>query len=182
MHGVAKRWWSLVKAVTKRDFRLVLSGGSSQNVQPLVPLVYVSLSRLWMVVATFTLTPLALVVQVVLVWRKLCLVGGSTWALACAAGQLVCLSTFSALWNVPSWTLGHRGKWETDTTGSRYIDHLFNLFSRQQPQCKYCTTGGETSEQSLVQWHCQWQPITWYQCMMINCNVYRISYLLSGVV
>ena len=67
MHGVAKRWWSLVKAVTKRDFRLVLSGGSSQNVQPLVPLVYVSLSRLWMVVATGSLTPLALVVQVVLV-------------------------------------------------------------------------------------------------------------------
>ena len=59
MHGVAKRWWSLVKAVTKRDFRLVLSGGSSQNVQPLVPLVYVSLSRLWMVVATCSLTPLA---------------------------------------------------------------------------------------------------------------------------
>ena len=77
MHGVAKRWWSLVKAVTKRDFRLVLSGGSSQNVQPLVPLVYVSLSRLWMVVATGSLTPLALV-QVVLVWGKLCLVGGST--------------------------------------------------------------------------------------------------------
>ena len=49
----------------------------------------------------------------------------------------------------PSWTLGHRGKWETDTTGSRYIDHLFNLFSRQQPQCKYCTTGGETSEQKV---------------------------------
>ena len=66
MHGVAKRWWSLVKAVTKRDFRLVLSGGSSQNVQPLVPLVYVSLSRLWMVVATGSLTPLALL-QVVLV-------------------------------------------------------------------------------------------------------------------
>ena len=66
MHGVAKRWWSLVKAVTKRDFRLVLSGGSSQNVQPLVPLVYVSLSRLWMVVATCSLTPLALL-QVVLV-------------------------------------------------------------------------------------------------------------------
>ena len=111
MHGVAKRWWSLVKAVTKRDFRLVLSGGSSQNVQPLVPLVYVSLSRLWMVVATGSLTPLALL-QVVLVWRKLCLVGGSTWALACAAGQLVCLSTFSALWNVPkldTWAPGQVG-------------------------------------------------------------------------
>ena len=37
MHGVAKRWWSLVKAVTKRDFRQVLSGGSSQNLQTLVP-------------------------------------------------------------------------------------------------------------------------------------------------
>ena len=37
MHGVAKRWWSLVKAVTKRDFRQVLSGSSSQNLQPLVP-------------------------------------------------------------------------------------------------------------------------------------------------
>ena len=49
----------------------------------------------------------------------------------------------------PGWTLGHRGKWETDTTGSRYIDHLFTLFSRQQPQCKYCTTDGETSEQKV---------------------------------
>ena len=79
MHGVAKRWWSLVKAVTKRDFRQVLSGGSSQNVQPLVPQPSgLSLvSRWWMVVVTGSLTPLALV-QVVLVWRKLCLVGGST--------------------------------------------------------------------------------------------------------
>ena len=152
MHGVAKRWWSLVKAVTKRDLRQVLSDGSSQNLQPLVP----QHSGLCLVVQMvdgccprFPLTPLALVVQVVLVWGKLCLVGGSTWALASAAGQLVCLSTFSALWNVPSWTLGHRGKWETDTTGSRYIDHLFNLFSRQQPQCKYCTTDCETSEKKV---------------------------------
>ena len=80
MHGVAKRWSSLVKAVTKRDLRQVLSDGSSQNLQPLVPrpLICVSLSRWWMVVATSSLPPLALVVQVVLVRGKLCLVGGST--------------------------------------------------------------------------------------------------------
>ena len=152
MHGVAKRWSSLVKAVTKRDLRQVLSDGSSQNDQPLVP-QHSGLCLLVQMVDgcchKFSLTSLALVVQVVLVWGKLCLVGGSTWALASAAGQLVCLSTFSALWNVPSWTLGHRGKWETDTTGSRYIDHLFNLFSRQQPQCKYCTTDCETSEKKV---------------------------------
>ena len=74
-------------------------------------LASVSLYRWWMVVATGSLTFLALV-QVVLVWEKLCLVGGSTWALACAAGQLVCLSTFSALWNVPkldTWAPGQVG-------------------------------------------------------------------------
>ena len=114
MHGVAKRWWSLVKAVTKRDFRQVLSGGSSQKLQPLVP-QHSGLCLLVQMVDgcchRFSLTPLALV-QVVLVWRKLCLVGGSTWALACAAGQLVCLSTFSALWNVPkldTWAPGQVG-------------------------------------------------------------------------
>ena len=58
MHGVAKRWWSLVKAVTKRDFRQVLSGGSSQKLQPLVPKHSgFSLSRWWMVVATGSLSP-----------------------------------------------------------------------------------------------------------------------------
>ena len=79
MHGVAKRWSSLVKAVTKRDLRQVLSDGSSQNLQPLVPQPsgLCLVSRWWMVVATSSLSPLALV-QVVLVWRKLCLVGGST--------------------------------------------------------------------------------------------------------
>ena len=80
MHGVAKRWSSLVKAVTKRDIRQVLSDSSSQNLQPLVPQPsgLCLVSRWWMVVATGSLTLLALVVQVVLVWGKLCLVGGST--------------------------------------------------------------------------------------------------------
>ena len=61
MHGVAKRWWSLVKAVTKRDFRQVLSGGSSQNSQPLVPQYSgLCLPGLRMVVATGSLSPLLL--------------------------------------------------------------------------------------------------------------------------
>ena len=55
--------------------------GSSQNDQPLVP-QHSGLCLLVQMVDgcchKFSLTLLALVVQVVLVWGKLCLVGGST--------------------------------------------------------------------------------------------------------